>query len=169
MSPAIDVQVATGGETLVNTNDTAGAQYAYVYAELAKMGIEHAGESQLVGYPTQFPSVTMVDWETGQPNARYWVLKLLHDNFGPGDKLMETTTDSSSVYGLGVTTRDGKHKVLLVNKRDRTFVVTVPGASGGRMDVVNQQTAFQPPAGRELASDEVTLGGLAVAVVTLGK
>ena len=42
-----------------------GALYAYVYAELAKLGIEYAGESQLVGYPTQFPSVTMVDWVDG--------------------------------------------------------------------------------------------------------
>ena len=146
-----------------------GAQYAYVYAELAKLGIEYAGESQLVGYPTQFPSVTMVDSETGQPNARYWVLKLLHDNFAPGDKLMESSVDSPYVYALGVIARDGKHKVLLVNKRDRTFTVSLPGASGGSVDVVDQQTAFQPPAGSQLGSDEVTLGGLAVAVVTLGK
>jgi hypothetical protein len=146
-----------------------GALYAYVYAELAKLGIEYAGESQLVGYPTQFPSVTMVDWETGQPNARYWVLKLLHDNFAPGDKLVESNIDSSAVYALGVITRGGQHKVLLVNKRDRASVLTIPGASGGHVDVVDQQTGFQPPAGRELASDEVTLGGLAVAVVTLGK
>jgi len=27
--------------------------------------------------PTQFPSVTMIDWTTGRPNARYWTLKLL--------------------------------------------------------------------------------------------
>ena len=144
-----------------------GALYAYVYAELAKMGIEYAGESQLVGYPTQFPSVSMVDWETGQPNARYWVLKLLHDNFGPGDKLMETHSNTRYVYALGVTTRDGKRKVLLVNKRDRTFVMSVPGAAGGHVDVVDQQTGFQPPAGGQLRNDNVTLGGLAVAVVTL--
>ena len=43
-----------------------GAMYAYLYTELAKRGVEVAGESQLVGYPTQFPSVSMVDWETGQ-------------------------------------------------------------------------------------------------------
>ncbi len=146
-----------------------GALYAYVYAELAKLGIEYAGESQLVGYPTQFPSVTMVNWETGQPNARYWVLKLLHDNFGPGDKLMDTRIDSPYVYALGIITREGQHKVLLVNKRDRSFVVTVPGAAAGHVDVVDQQTAFQPPARGQLYSDEVTLGGLAVAVVTLGK
>ncbi|MGD0578010.1 MAG: glycosyl hydrolase family 39, partial [Bryobacteraceae bacterium] len=33
-----------------------GATYAYVFARLADMGIDIAGESQLVGYPTQFPS-----------------------------------------------------------------------------------------------------------------
>ncbi|MFZ0962770.1 MAG: glycosyl hydrolase family 39 [Terriglobia bacterium] len=146
-----------------------GALYAYVFAELAALGIEYAGESQLVGYPTQFPSVSMVDWVTGRPNARYWVLKLLHDNFGPGDKLMDTHINTPYVYARGMVTRDGKHKVLLVNKRDRAFVVSVPGAAAGHEDLVDQQTAFQPPAGSQLPSDEVTLGGLAVAVVTLAK
>ena len=59
--------------------------------------------------------------------------------------------------------------MLLVNKRDRTFAVSMPGASGGRLDVVDQQIASQPPATSQLRSDEVSLGGLAVAVVTLGK
>ena len=146
-----------------------GALYAYVYGELASLGIEYDGESQLVGYPTQFPSVSLVDWITGQPNARYWVLKLIHDNFGPGDKQVETHLNLPYVYARGFATRDGAHKVLLVNKRDRPFVVAVPGAAGGHVDVVDQQTAFQPPAGGQLRSDEVTLGGLAVAVVTLAK
>ena len=44
------------------------------------------GESQLVGYPSQFPSVSMIDWKNGKPNARYWVLSLLKDNFHPGDQ-----------------------------------------------------------------------------------
>jgi hypothetical protein len=146
-----------------------GALYAYVYGELAKFGIEYAGESQLVGYPTQWPSVTMVDWETGQPNARYWVLKLLHGNFAPGDKLVETSLDTPSAYALGFVTRDAKRKVLLVNKRDRTFVASIPGAAGGRLEVVDQQTALQPPAASQLRSDDVTLSGLAVAVVPLPK
>ena len=68
-----------------------------------------------------------------------------------------------------MVTSEGKHKVLLVNKRDRTFVVSVSGAATGHVEVVDQQTAFQPPAGGQLRSDEVTLGGLAVAVVTLAK
>jgi hypothetical protein len=146
-----------------------GATYAYVYAELARLGVEYAGESQLVGYPTQFPSVSMVDWTTGKPNARYWVLKLIHDNFAPGDKLVNTSISSPYVYALGIITHNGKRKVLLVNKRDRTFVVSVPGAASGYSEVVNQETGLQPPAGKALRGDDVALGGLAVAVVTLGK
>jgi hypothetical protein len=144
-----------------------GAMYAYIYGEVSKLGIEVAGESQMVGYPTQWPSVSLVDWNTGQPNARFWVLKLLRTNFGPGDKLVETHLGTPSVYGLGSVTRDGKRKMLLVNKRDRTIVASLPGASGGQLEVVDQQTAFQPPAVAQLGSDDVTLGGLAVAVVTL--
>ena len=70
----------------------AGAMYAYLFGEMTRLGIDVAGESQLVGYPTQFPSVSMVDWTNGKPNPRYWVLKLLKDNFGPGDKLVDTQT-----------------------------------------------------------------------------
>jgi hypothetical protein len=113
--------------------------------------------------------VSLVDWVSGQPNARYWVLKLLHDNFGPGDKIVDTHMNTPYVYATGVATRDGKHKVLLVNKRDRAFVVSVPGAATGHVDVVDQQTTFQPPAGGQLRTDDVALSGLAVAVVTLAK
>ncbi len=57
--------------------NAAGAMFAYLYTELSKMGIENIGESQLVGYPTQYPSVSMVNWQTGKPNARFRVLELL--------------------------------------------------------------------------------------------
>ena len=32
----------------------------------------------------------MMNWEDNKPNARFWVLKLIKDNFHPGDKLVET-------------------------------------------------------------------------------
>jgi hypothetical protein len=63
--------------------NAAGAMYAYLCVELSKIGIDVVGESQLVGYPTQFPSVSMIDWKNGKPNARFLILKLLKDNFGP--------------------------------------------------------------------------------------
>jgi hypothetical protein len=75
-----------------------GAMYAYLFGELANMGIDTVNASQLVGYPTQYPSVSLVDWETGQPNARFWVLKLLKDHFGPGDKLVRTPQPGPFVY-----------------------------------------------------------------------
>jgi hypothetical protein len=145
----------------------AGAMYAYLFGELTRIGIDVAGESQLVGFPTQFPSVSMVDWNNGQPNARYWVLKLLHDNFGPGDKLVEIDSNNPYIYTIAFLTRDGKKRVLLVNKRDRGFEISIPRASGGQLDYVDQTTGFQPPATAKLAADNVKLGGFSVAVVTL--
>jgi hypothetical protein len=145
----------------------AGATYAYLFGELSRIGIDVAGESQLVGYPTQFPSVSMVDWTTGKPNARYWVLKLLKDSFGPGDKLVQTSVANRYVYGFGAVTRDGKRRVMLVSKRNRPFEVTIPGATGGEVRWVDQATAQQPPASARLEGDVVRLGGFAVAVVTL--
>ncbi len=144
-----------------------GATFAYVYAELARLGIDVAGQSQMVGYPTQFPSVSLVDWNTGQPNTRYWVLKLLHDNLGPGDKLMDTTSNLPYVYAYGFVTRDGKHKLLLINKRNRSFEVSIPGGAGAAIAYVDQTTGFNPPGVAHLNGDQTTLGGLAVAVVTL--
>jgi hypothetical protein len=146
-----------------------GGLYAYLYAELAKRGIEVAGESQLVGYPTQYPSVSMVDWNTGQPNARFWVLKLLHDNFGPDDKLVETHFDIPYVYAQAFVPPQGQRKLLLVNKRDRAFEVSTPGSQGSEVTYVDQSTSFQPPASAHLGENHLTLSGLEVAVVNLSK
>lgn len=145
----------------------AGALYAYLFGELSKIGIDVAGESQLVGFPTQYPSVSMVDWNDGKPNARLWVLKLLHDSFAAGDKLVEIESNQPYVYSLAFATQDGKKRVLLVNKRDRTFDITVTGATGGRLDYVDQTTSFQPPATMNLSGETLKLGGYSVAVVTL--
>ena len=146
-----------------------GSVYAYIFAELTRLGIDVAGESQLVGYPTQYPSVSMVDWSNGKPNARFWVLKLLKDNFAPGDKLVEIAPESSGPYltTLAVVTPNGKRRVLLVNKRDRELSLSIAGATGGRIEAVDQSTAFNPPESSRLSSDSVTVKGLGVAVVTL--
>jgi hypothetical protein len=109
----------------------------------------------------------MVDWTNGKPNPRYWVLKLLKDSFGPGDKLVETQVTSPYVYSMGVLTRDGKRRMLLVNKRDRDIELTVPGVAGARQEYVDQTTKFDPPGSAKLEGEKVTLRGLGVAVVTL--
>ena len=146
-----------------------GALYAYIYVGLAKEGIEVAGESQLVGYPTQYPSVSLVDWKTGQPNARFWVLKLLRDNFGPGDKMVESDSSGSYLLAQGFITPNGDHKILLVNKRNRTFNITVPGVSSGKITYVDQTTGFNPPASAQLSGKSMILNGFEVAVLDVSQ
>lgn len=145
----------------------AAAEYAYVFMHLTELGIDVAGESQLVGYPTQFPSVSMVDANNGKPNARFWALKLLHENFGPGDKIVEIASEHPYVASLAVVTKQGKRKLLLVNQRNRDFDLSLPGAAGGELDYVDVTTGFEPPASAKLASDRFTLHGLSVAVASL--
>ena len=80
-----------------------GAMFAYEYVELGKLGIETIGMSQLVGYPTQYPSVSMVNWTTGKPNARFRVLELLKNNFGPGDTIVATDSRQPGRLCAGVS------------------------------------------------------------------
>lgn len=44
---------------------------------------------------------------------------------------------------------------------------TIPGATGGQIEVVDPSTALNPPASSRLPSNSVTEKGLGVAVVTL--
>ncbi len=143
-----------------------GATYAYVFGNLASMGIDVAGESQLVGYPTQFPSVSLLDWNTGLPNARLRILELLKNNFGPGDKIVETTSSSPYVYALGFIGRNGKHKLLLINKRNRDIDLKLPQAAG-QIEFVNQDTKGDPPKKESGSGGKVQLKGFEVAAVTL--
>ena len=141
-----------------------GALYAYVFGNLASLGIDVVGESQLVGYPTQFSSVSMVDWNTGKGNARFRVLELLKKHIGPGDKLVTTAIDNPYVYAQGFITRAGAHKVLLVNKRDRTFEVPL-NAPAVSVEYVDKTTGAKVEGVNQLM-DRVMLRGFGVAVVT---
>jgi hypothetical protein len=146
--------------------NAAGALYAYLFTNLSKEGIDVIGESQLVGYPSQFPSVSMMDWKNGKPNARYWVLKLIKDNFHPGDKLVETKfTRWSDVDGQAFATPAGK-KLLLLNKRNRSVEVTLPqGAGAYSLAVVDGETGDNEPRVTQESGSTVKLGPFAVAVL----
>ena len=118
--------------------------------------------------------------ETGQPNNRYWGLKLLLNNLQPGDKLVATGVPSPSmlggheprelpVYMQAFVTPSGARKLLLVNKREGDSRVEVPGAQNARMEFVDQTTGTSPVGSVQLSSDTVTLHGLTVAVLTFEK
>jgi hypothetical protein len=145
--------------------NAAGSLYAYLYIELAKQGIDVIGESQLVGYPTQFPSVTMIDWKNGKPNARFWVLRLLKDTFHPGDQLVTTAVGNRADIGAqGFITPSGK-KLLLLNKRNRSVDLTLPeGAS--QLLIVDEASGEGPARTQKQEGNHLTLAPFAVAVVT---
>ena len=146
-----------------------GAMYAYIYLELAKIGIDAAGESQLVGYPTQFPSVSMMNWENGKPNARFWVLKLLKDNFGPGDKLVQTHANIPGLITQAFVTKEGR-KLLLINKQQEEVQVQLPaGTNGSEISYVDETTGETEPAKKQVSGNAVRLNAFSVAVIKFKK
>lgn len=148
------------------------AYWTYVYVNLANLGIDLVAGNQFFGYPGFFAGTTMLDWETGAPKACYWVLELMRDTIGPGDKLVDTRLTFPdarvpNVYAQAVVSRKGERKIVLINKRDREFKIAIPGGAGARVEIVDQTTAAGPPSRIELKDGDLTLRGFAVAVVTL--
>jgi hypothetical protein len=164
-------QPNTGAENIPPSYwNLCGAMFAYLFSELASQGIDIVSSSQLVGYPTQYPSVTLVDWSTGKPNARYRVLKLLRDNFAPGDKLVKTSLSSSdAVIAQAFLAPNGTRKLLVVNKRARSSPIEIPGAAGGTESHVDLATGANPAVSSTLSSDTILLGPFSVSVLIFAK
>jgi len=142
------------------------ATYAYVFAGLARLGIDAAGESSIPGGPGLWPSISMLDWETAQPNARYWALKLILDHFRPGDKIVEASSDSGYVMTQAFVSSSGERKLLLVNKREREFEISLPGADGAKIEAIDLTTGSNPPVTKWITGSTFKLGGFGVAAVT---
>ena len=155
-------------EQIPNTYwNLSGAMYAYIFLELTKMGVDVAGESQLVGYPTQFPSVSMMNWKNGKPNSRFWVLKLLRDNFGKGNKLVVTRSNIPGVVTQGFITNEG-NKLLIINKELQSVEFQLP-ENAVSITYVDPSTGENPPAKDKLTGNTVKLKGFSVAVIDFGK
>ena len=149
--------------------NAAGALYAYLFVELSKLGVDVIGESQLVGYPSQFPSVSMIDYNNGKPNARYWVLKLMVDNFHSGDRLVESSIqgsdEGSEPLVQGFATPQGR-RILLVNESNREENVTVPtDFARAEFATVDAATGDDAPRTGTLSGAELTLAPFAVTVL----
>jgi hypothetical protein len=142
----------------------AAALYADIFVQAVRTGIEIVGESQLVGYRSQFPSVSMMNFETGKPNARYWALKLLKDNFAPGDKLVQTKVDDAGLTVQGFQTAHGR-RLLLVNKRIGPVEVVLP-ARFTQETHVSPSTGDGEPAASKLSSGTIALEANEVVVVS---
>jgi hypothetical protein len=142
-----------------------GSLYAYLYIELSRMQIDLIGMSQLVGYPTQYPSVSMMDWTKNQPNARYWVLRLIKDSFHAGDKLVETSIRPRDVAAQGFVTEGGR-KLLLANERNHAVDVELPDSEKASALTVDAETGDGAARSVQPADGKIRLEPFAVTVVS---
>jgi hypothetical protein len=143
-----------------------GAMFAYFYIEAAKLDIDVLGESQLVGFPSQFPSVTMVDWRTGKPNARFEVLRLLHDAAVPGSERASTKFLGADIDAQALKGPQGR-VLLLVNKRNRPIAVELPAEfAHGSSVTVDESTDDAQPAAKDWNGATMTLAPFAVTAIT---
>ncbi len=124
-----------------------GANWAYIFIASEQLSLPLFSMSQMIGYPTQCPSISMFDKDTAKPNAHYWVLSLINNYFGPGDKLTATTSSSPDVQAQAAIGRKG-HSVLLVNTTERSLPVdlaTSLTAGTATAEIVDQASGENAP------------------------
>ena len=172
------------------------ATYAYLLAKAAPLRVERFGMSQVIGFTgdtlcrgceDEWPVTSMVDWVTGDGNARYWVLRMLLDELPRGLKRVPATNvrcepgaPRAAHAQAFVTVPDGRRKVLVVSKHPATLRIRVSGATGGFVSVVDGTTgdpfgcAEDPQTNktcyvrrRRIAADTIVVGAFGTAVVIM--
>lgn len=150
-----------------------GALVAYLWSRMVEMGIDLVGVAEFLGYPTVIPGTSLVNWDTGEPNARYRVLKLLIDNFGKGDEVVKTVAGSTfspepEVHGQGFVTKAGKRLVLLVNKAAHAIPVDLSAAgTPAKLTSVSVATGDGEPVIEKANGPSILLQPFATMVVEL--
>jgi len=139
------------------------ATYSYLFAKASMLQVEHFGVSQVIGFTAgscqgcvgdEWPSTSMVNWYTGDGNARYWALKMMIEELPTGIKrapITNVTTSSTSfattdvLYAQAfVILSTGEQKVLIVSKTSEPVEIFVPpSAHGGLLSFVDETTGDQ--------------------------
>lgn len=182
LSPQTKIDIDEIGIGLQTSNppnifwNVASGMFAYIYGKLlinndAKdHDIAIVGQSFYVGYPDltnkEFPAspngidafgaaTTMVNWTSGQPNAKYWSLKIMIDYLNIGDNLVETLQDNDAAFVQGYLHQDSysqqtmnHYKVLFINKINENITVYLNSntkvvdntTANGKLYVVDQSS-----------------------------
>lgn len=188
LNPSVKIDVDEIGCILADDNDSkftafpliywnaCGAMYAYLWANIVPLQFEVLGQSQLAGCPaihewgildSQYPSVSLLNWTTGIGNPRYWILKLLLQNFQPGDTFLHTTSSVSSVFAqVIVSSIDKSQKILLVNKKNSNVCVQIPSLTTNvNVAIIDESVGDNPARVQIMSQGTITLAPFAVAVV----
>lgn len=144
--------------------------YAYFFIELTKAGIDVIGESQLVGYPSQFPDVSMINYENNRPNPRYHVLRLIRENIPAGSRLLKTSVEQNGNGDILAQAflASGTKKVLILNKRNREIRLKLPaGWQGAQSATVDAASGDNPARVQRISTPELVLKPFAVSLITI--
>jgi hypothetical protein len=159
------------------------------YATLAELGYKYVGADQLVGgtWPDNEPAVSCLDWQTGEPNVKYYAIKMLADSVGSkaSKTIYKSTITGGSSGGAGTALAGpihvmpyemaGKKAMLVVNMQETAQVILVTSATVGaavsvlEVDATNKEPGFAgPPTMRKVgANGEVHLGPYAIALIDM--
>jgi len=122
-----------------------GNMYAYAVAKLSLAGLSVLGQSQLMGYPSQYPSVSLVDWNTGKPNPRLLCQNLVNSFIKKGD-LVKELSYKDNIYQFGIWPANGdKYRVLVLNELNKVSTkFSVEGVSRGTLYYIDLTTGTEP-------------------------
>lgn len=160
--------------------NAAAAVFALGYATLAELGYKYVGADQLVGgvWPDNEPAVSCLDWQTGEPNAKFFAIQLLASTVGTGaSKTLYATNITGGppippVHAMAYQMAAGSRGVLLVNKKAVPLSVQLPDIAGTATVIeVGQgpEPGFALPVSRPIGKDgKLELGPYAIAVVAGG-
>jgi len=169
--------------------NAAAAVFALGYATLAELGYKYVGADQLVGgtWPDNEPAVSCLDWQTGEPNAKYYAIKMLSDSVGTkaSKVIFNSTLTGGTSTGAGTAGAGpihvmpyemaGKKAMLVINMKQTAQVLMVTSAAVGaavsvlEVDMNNKEPGFAgPPTTRKVgAKGEVDLGPYAIALIDM--
>ena len=195
----MDMNSTLGSRPNATFNNLQSVVLTLWYGEMAAAGADMIASSQLLGwvgdlYQPSFgqgaaygncPDLSLLDWETGEGNARFHTEKMIIDSLGSGMKhVLETKViGSAAVYARAFSPGadvagwpwhwpDARYQaaVLLGNLGTASHEVRLAGAVGGELwSVTFGVSGFASIAYRkeQLVHDSFMLGPLATAVVLL--
>jgi hypothetical protein len=117
----------------------------------------------------QYPSVALLNWTTGEGTAKYWTSKLLIDtaDIDNDQAVITQTTDvgDQNIFSQAFVGKNGRRWVLIINKRYASVDVSLPGCTGGQLQIINEASGFGPATETTLTTPQITLSAFAIAVV----
>eukprot|EP00756_Hemistasia_phaeocysticola_P048379 Hpha_TRINITY_DN22808_c0_g1::TRINITY_DN22808_c0_g1_i1::g.84300::m.84300 len=144
-----------------------GGYFAYMWSMVSQLGhtVLVLGASQLMDDQHQEPSVSLVDYATGNGTARYWVLRLLKEDLGVGDTITGTANSAGYLMQTYRREADGSTRALVINKGYAAIKVQCTGCVGRVVDKESGEGPALPV--RADASGALSLSPYATAVVLL--